>query len=137
VIGALFVCAAACSHASSIDGEWGGSQASMAITAEGAMLEFPCATGRIEGAVDPDGDGRFDAEGTYSRLRGIAPSDESGVPAPSSATVRYTGEAHGDEMTITIRFRDAESETYVLKRGASATVPQCSEIRNPMTETAI
>jgi hypothetical protein len=148
-LGTLFACLATCARqaatssdqAPRIDGEWGGAKARVAVTPEGAMLEFPCANGRIERSIHPDHDGRFDVEGTYTPLRGNAPSDDAGVPAPASEPVRYIGRAHGDEMTISIRFRDAESETFVLKRGASATVPLCSEIRNPIlnpkTETTI
>lgn len=145
VLGTLFACLATCArmaatspdHAPRIDGEWGGAKARVAVTPEGTTLEFPCATGRIEQSIHPDLDGRFDVEGTYTRLRGNAPSAESGVAAPASETVRYIGRANGDAMTISIRFRDAESEEFVLKRGASATVPQCSEIRIPTTETTI
>lgn len=148
-MGTLFACLATCARppatasdpAPSIDGEWGGARASVAVTPEGATLEFPCASGRIEQPIHPDRDGRFDVEGTYTRLTGAAPSADAGVPAPASATVRYVGRAQGDEMTISIRFHDAESESFVLKRGASATVPLCSEIRkpilNPQTETTI
>src|SRR5436190_18728141 len=56
-----------------LDGDWGGIGASLSVRGDAADLDFPCATGRIDGAIPLDGHGAFDVPGTYTPGQGAPP----------------------------------------------------------------
>ena len=119
----LVACSDSSGPASPLAGEWGGEHLGAVFTATGAALEFDCAGGRIDGAVEPDGRGRFAVEGTFTRGGGPLPIDDSTRAVPA----RYEGTVRGRTMTIVVTLTDTQDVLgpYTLARGANPHVYKC------------
>lgn len=105
-------------------GDWGGKHVRLEVSGGGALLEFDCARGRIEGRVTLDAEGRFRANGEFAR-EGFGPRDEDQVAKGMPAL--YTGEVKGESMTLTVTLSGTGEEvgTYTLTRGSRARLWKC------------
>jgi hypothetical protein len=103
-------------------GVWGGQHISMKVGAKSATIEYDCANGVIDGPLVVDADGHFNLRGTHRVERGgpVRENDNSkGQPAT------YTGTINGDTMTLTLKFDDAEAETFTLEKGKEGELFKC------------
>lgn len=126
-VGALITLAPACATqpaAGDLTGAWGGDHIALSVTADGATLEYDCATGLIDGAVAPDGEGRFQARGTHDIGQG-GPARQDEVPDRHPAG--YQGRITGDSMTLTVTLTDVGAlvGTFQLTRGAAPRIVRC------------
>ena len=105
-------------------GSWGGTGASLVVTADSAMFEFDCAHGSIEERIVPNADGGFDVAGIYVREHG-GPIREG--EAPDSHPARYLGRVGGSRMTLTVTLTDDPKFTasYTLRQGEPPQVYKC------------
>src|SRR6185503_16855427 len=99
-------------------GEWGGEHLGLVASAEGAQLEFDCATGEIAEPIVPGADGKFSVAGFHIPGHG-GPFREDEVPVKLPA--QFFGSIRGDKMTldITIAGGDLALGPFTLIRGAS------------------
>ena len=107
-----------------ISGSWGGMGIGLEITSEGVELNFDCATGHIDKAIEPDSDGKFSADGTYIREHGgPMRSDET----QDSRAVVYKGQIAGQKMTLTVKFADGTQDIgpFNLERGKTGRIHKC------------
>jgi hypothetical protein len=106
-------------------GSWGGSHLRLEVKADGALLEFDCAHGRIPGPLKLDGEGRFETKGTYAREHGgpvrAGEEEQEGEPA------RYSGRLEGKLLTLTVKAgpRDEVIGTYKLRQGQTPRIVKC------------
>ena len=105
-------------------GPWGGDQIQLNVAEEGAMVEFSCAHGTIEGSLDPDEAGRFAADGLYFQEHGGPVSDKDEI-LPVKA--RYEGQVAGLNMSLTVLNLDTQEKigAYQLVFGAAARITKC------------
>jgi hypothetical protein len=105
-------------------GAWGGEHVSLAVTAEGAVLEFDCAHGTIDEPPRLDSEGRFTLAGVYVRESGGPVRDD--VPEdrhPAS----YAGRLEGSRLTFSVRLVDAGVDLgpFTAVLGEPATIFKC------------
>ena len=107
-------------------GDWGGPHALLRAEAQGAMLEFDCAFGRIEAPLLLDAEGRFSAIGTFTPETGGPLQSGQAQPRPQRA--RYDGWTDGRELRLTVTVL-AEPEwqlgPFTLRPGRRATLEKC------------
>ena len=98
-------------------GVWGGTDIKLTVTASGATLERPCASGTISQQMTLDGTGHFDVPGVYIVTAG--PS----VTHPA----RYTGTTDGHTMTLTILQTDNDQTVgpFMLTFGQVTNIVPC------------
>jgi hypothetical protein len=102
---------------------WGGQHLRLEVTADGANLEFDCATGTITGAPEPDAQGKFTIAGTLVReLPG--PTMREGNPA---APVKYSGTIQGETLLLVVSVEGSGEPygEYSLVRGKPGRVVKC------------
>lgn len=103
---------------------WGGTHVELEIAADGATLEFDCATGTLSLPLKLDSKGNFTAKGTYLREHGgPVMRDESHVAAAAT----YSGVLVGDTLHLKVN-AGAASEgmpDLTLTRGQSGRVMKC------------
>lgn len=116
---------------------WGGQGIRLDLTADGAAIEYDCAHGTIERRVEPDEEGRFEAEGRHVEETGgpstsVSAVDESGKEIRGGAgqdghPARYVGRVEGGTMTLTVTLADTGRKvgTFSLKRDASPRLRKC------------
>jgi hypothetical protein len=103
-------------------GLWGGPHISMKVGTKSATIEYDCATGVIDGPLVIDADGNFKLRGTHrTEHGGPIRADESSEGQPAT----YTGSIKGNEMTLTLKFGDAEPETFTLEKGKEGELFKC------------
>jgi hypothetical protein len=102
---------------------WGGDHLELEVTADGAGLNFDCATGTINGALVPDAQGKFTIDGTLVRER-PGPTMRGGNPA---AQAKYSGTIHGAtlHLIVTVEGSSEPYGEYVLTRGKPGRVVKC------------
>ena len=103
-------------------GSWGGSEASLVLTASGGSVTYPCGAGTIDSAWTVGPGGQFAASGLH--YFGGGPVPPQGRP-PHPA--RYSGEMRGDDLMLTVTLTDL-GETlgpFHLVRGGPAVREQC------------
>ena len=115
--------AAACASATAPDavGAWGGTQASLMLTAAGGTVSYQCGSGQVDSTWTVSSTGSFLATGEHYFGGGPVPV---GGPAPHPAV--YRGDVDGDTFTFTVTLTDL-SETlgpFRMVRGG----PQVQEI---------
>ena len=107
-------------------GDWGGRHALLRTGAQGAMLEFDCAVGRIDAPLLLDAEGRFSAIGTFTPETGGPLQSGQAQPRPQRA--RYDGWTDGRELRLTVTVL-AEPEwqlgPFTLRPGRRATLEKC------------
>jgi hypothetical protein len=102
-------------------GTWGGDHVVAEVSDKGAEIEFDCANGRIEEAIQTDSDGKFDVKGTYKAEHGGPVRDDEPGPAP----VRYRGTVKGDTMTLGIVRTDDTVGPFTLTHGREVNLTKC------------
>jgi len=107
-------------------GMWGGDHISMKVDADGAVTDYDCASGFVNGPLTVDRRGRFDLTGTYVReysgpVRGDKPLTRSGA--------RYSGWTDGKtlRLTVTLLRTNEIVGTFVLERGREGRVSKCKQ----------
>jgi hypothetical protein len=80
-------------------GTWGGEDAGLIVTADGAHAHVGCTLGDVAGEIPLDDRGRFDVAGTYDI--DAFPIDR-GIRHPA----RFTGETDGRTLTFVARLTD-------------------------------
>lgn len=94
----------------------------LAISTNGATLEFDCATGQISQPVTIDKNGNFDVAGTFTPQHGgPVRKDESMPPHPA----RYSGHVDGETMTLKVVRDQLEIGAFTLTRGAPPKLMKC------------
>lgn len=105
-------------------GVWGGEGVRLEITAQGAALEFDCASGTIDEPLNAV-EGRIDAGGTFTLGHG-GPLLEDEVP--DTRTAQYLGTTRGNTLHLEVRFEglgSADPPTFVLTRGGEGLLRRC------------
>jgi hypothetical protein len=103
-------------------GMWGGSDLQMAVTPQGASLEFDCAEGAVLEPLLLDANGKFQAGGTFHTLHG-GPIRKN---EPSNATdVLYSGVVEGDTMQLEFTLTAGAPEKFILVRGVPGKLRRC------------
>jgi hypothetical protein len=82
------------------EGDWGGSGLRVSVTGRGAAIELDAASGKTDGPLSLDGEGRFDVAGTLARQR-PGPT-RSGEAAAAGDPVRFRGRLEGDTLTLEV-----------------------------------
>jgi hypothetical protein len=80
-------------------GTWGGEDAGLIVTADGAHAHVGCTLGDVAGEIPVDDQGRFDVAGTYNV--DAFPVDR-GIRHPA----RFTGETDGRTLRFMVRLTD-------------------------------
>ena len=104
-------------------GTWGGQHVVMEIKDSEAEIEFDCAHGRITENIAPDRNGKFEANGVYTREHGgpLTESENNDQPAV------YRGSIKEKTMTLTIELT-ANHETigtFALTHGSQGRIRKC------------
>ena len=103
---------------------WGGDHVEMQITADGARLEFDCATGAIPEGVRPDAQGAFKVKGTFTP-ESHGPVRDDAAPRARKAT--YSGTIKDDAMSLRLEIEGEEGpgHTFSLVRDRPGNVRKC------------
>ena len=96
----------------------------MQITADGAQLEFDCATGAIAGRVRPDAQGAFKVKGTFTP-ESHGPVRDDAAPRARKAT--YSGTIKGDAMSLRLDIEGEEGpgQKFSLVRDHPGNLRKC------------
>jgi hypothetical protein len=101
---------------------WGGDHLKLGVTADGANLEFDCASGTITHALSVDAQGRFRAKGSFTRERPGPVMRDS----PGATQATYTGTIQGDTMHLVVASGSPDPYgEYVLTRDRPGHVVKC------------
>jgi hypothetical protein len=103
-------------------GVWGGEHISIEVSEKSATIEYDCAHGVIEGPLTMDANGRFNLRGTHTPERGgpiRADEQQSSHPA------NYVGSINGNKMTLTLKLKGADDETFTLEKGKPGELFKC------------
>jgi hypothetical protein len=105
-------------------GTWGGKHVILEVTDDGARLQFDCARGNIEHSFAPDGEGRFDLQGTFVRSA-FGPQRED--DPQQSEPARYSGTVKDQSMTlkVTLTRTNEEIGTFTLTQGKPGRIWRC------------
>ena len=95
----------------------------MIVSSSGALLEYDCASGKIDRPIILDVSGGFDAQGSYVLEHGGARRDGDAVVTRA----RYVGRVNGDTMRLTVRLEDSEKPVgvFTLTRGDDPLLTKC------------
>ena len=130
----LPLCAATCptDPPASLEGTWGGEHIGIVVdpslSSTAALVEFDCATGRIDWPFTLGADGRFDATGVY--IQGHGGPVREGDPQPQDVhPARYSGTVRGEVMSLDVMRLDDPTahapQHYTLRKGANPHVFKC------------
>lgn len=118
----MISCAGATSMQRISTGVWGGDHVRLEVGSKSASIEYDCAHGAIEGPLTVDANGRFNLRGTHTPERGgPVRSDET----PRSLPATFAGSISGDKMTLTLKLKDTEDETFTLEKGKEGNLFKC------------
>ena len=103
---------------------WGGDHIEIQATAKGATVDFDCAQGTIDAAVEPDSKRHFEIAGTFT------PESHGPVREDMSQTraAKYTGTIKEDAMALRVTIAGADAPppmTFELVRGQAGNVRKC------------
>ena len=104
-------------------GLWGGDQAELTVTADGATVRLFCAHGAVDQPILYDGNGRFDVGGWQVREGGPVPIDDTPFRLPA----RYTGWTDGQTIIFSVAV-DGFSQPlgpFKLVRGQKSLLGTC------------
>ena len=124
VLGLMFVisCAGVAEMQRIPTGIWGGEHINIEVGEKSASIEYDCAHGMIEGPLLVDANGRFNLRGTHTPERGgPIRMDEQ----PRSQPASYMGSVNGGKMTVTLKLKDSEEETFTLEKGKQGELFKC------------
>lgn len=118
---ALGMLVAAGTGAPKLQGTWGGEKAIIKVNESGADLEFECAHGRINQAIQPGQNGDFELPGT------LIPEGHGPVrDGPDNANrVRFHGHVQDRTLTLTILSGDEKIGPYTLTRDNEPILKKC------------
>lgn len=104
-------------------GDWGGEHIGLVVAANGATIEYDCASGTIDKALVAT-DGLFSAAGTHTRGHGGPIRDDE---IPDKHPARYEGHVDGETMILDVTLTDSGEKLgrYTLVRGRPAQVFKC------------
>jgi len=107
------------------EGEWGGEHIRLVVGGAGASVEFDCATGRINGPLRTNAEGRFEAAGTWTPERG-GPA-RPGQRRPADRSALYRGWTDGDTMRVEVTIPDLNLELgpFLLHPGRTPLLDKC------------
>lgn len=105
-------------------GMWGGQNAQLDVSEDGAQIRFSCAQGKIELPLMLDAEGRFSAKGTFM-AEGMGPRREDDPPKYRPAV--YSGVVRDKVLTLTVTVADSKDEggTFELTLGAPGRIRRC------------
>jgi hypothetical protein len=116
---AAMIAAGGCSDSKSVVpvGRWGGHNAELVVTADGATARFKCgATGTIGQRLALDATSAFDLPGSF-----VTPAINLGVqPA------RYVGSVSGSAMTLALSVSGQPNGTFTLALGTEPNFDPCN-----------
>jgi hypothetical protein len=104
-------------------GLWGGEHVRMIVSSGGALLEYDCASGKIDRPIIVDVRGGFNAQGSYV--------SEHGGPRRNGDTAltraRYVGRVSGNTMRLTVMLEHSEKPVgvFALTRGNDPLLTKC------------
>jgi hypothetical protein len=106
------------------NGNWGGQNVGMEVTADGARLRFSCANGSITKPLMLDAQGRFSVPGMFV-AESPGPRNEDNPPKDQPAL--YSGSVQGESMTLTITLTATNEKvgTFSLEHGKGGQVRRC------------
>lgn len=109
--------------ATRLEGNWGAEHIDLVAAAEGAVVEYDCAHGTIDGSPTVDPDGSFDLPGTLVPEGGPVDGDAP----PEVISVRYAGRLEGDRLELTVTRADSGDVigSFVLARGVRGRIRKC------------
>lgn len=114
----------ACSDATApeLEGQWGGPEATLTLSALGGSVEYACGAGTIDAGWKLAADGRWTASGQHSAGGGPAPIDGR----PSHPAV-YAGTLQGSILTFTVEVPelDLKMGPFRVVRGADGVAEMC------------
>ncbi|HEY8830994.1 MAG TPA: hypothetical protein VIM21_00665 [Gemmatimonadaceae bacterium] len=97
---ATIACSAATSaHITDVVGTWGGDNAGLIVSNTDVHIHIGCTLGDAVGPINPDANGRFQANGTYNV--DAYPVDR-GITHPAT----FTGQVIDQTMTLTVSLTD-------------------------------
>lgn len=106
-----------------LTGTYGGDRVNATFTANGARLDFDCAVAEIDGAVLPDGDGRFVARGRYLADH---PGPIAGDVAPRALAAVFEGRIAGDTLRLELKVTGEDAtRVLTLVRGQRVKLVRC------------
>ena len=120
----LLVLAAGSAAAASVPlaGTWAGDRLSLTANAGGILVQGDCASGKIEGAVVPDGTGRFTMRGYYNESHsGMTLADLRAIDRPAI----FTGVVTGNRVDLTIDLKGQPARHFTLKRDRQIKFARC------------
>lgn len=126
----LLVLASSCANPASpgpgplAPGSWGGSHASLTVTAGGGHIEFDCAHGDVTAPIVVDRGGSFTTDGVFVQEHGgPIRVDEELAKRPA----RYSGRISGDSLSLDVTLTDTQEKrgTFELTRNGSPRVTKC------------
>ena len=106
-----------------LTGTFGGDRVNATFTATGARLDFDCAVAEIDGAVLPDGDGRFVARGRYLADHAGPITDDA---APQAVAAVLEGRIAGDTLRLELKVSgETTPRSLTLVRGQRVKIVRC------------
>jgi hypothetical protein len=95
----------------------------MIVSSSGALLEYDCASGKIDRPIIVDVRGGFNTQGSYASEHGGPRRD--GDTALTRA--RYVGRVRGDTMRLTVTLEHSEKPVgvFTLTRGNDPLLTKC------------
>jgi hypothetical protein len=103
-------------------GVWGGQSLNLEVTAQGATLEFDCATGNILEPLVLDANGKFRVAGRFQTEGGPVRKDQMS----SGRDVVFSGVVQGDTMQLEFTLAEDKSpEKFTLVRGQTGRLHRC------------
>jgi hypothetical protein len=104
-------------------GTWGGQHIRLSVRADGAEVEFDCASGTLAGPLTLSADGRFDARGTFMREGGPTRIDAN----RTGQAARFEGHVSGRQLTLKVTLTDTAQDagTFTLTHGSEGRLWKC------------
>ena len=105
-------------------GIWGGQNAQLDVTEDGARIRFSCAHGELSQPLTLDAEGRFSAKGTFV-AQGMGPLREDDPPKSRPAV--YSGAVRDNVMKLTVTVEGSKEEggTFELTQGEPGRIRRC------------
>jgi hypothetical protein len=105
-----------------IVGEWGGTEASLALTRLGGTVSYACGAGTIDSTWTLTPAGQFEASGQHFFGGGPVPA-EGRTPHPAL----YHGDLEGDHLTLSVTLLDLDQTIgpFHLVRGGPPVTEIC------------
>lgn len=105
-------------------GEWGAAGAALTVDESGAQIEYDCARGEITEKLTVDAAGKFNANGTHTRL---SPGPLRVGGEPQSQPAHYEGKISGKTMTFKVVLTESGTLVgeFTLEEGKTARLRRC------------